>query len=313
MSDKPGIVVVGSPRSGTTLVRRILDAHPNIACPPETYLLSAAARFLYQDRFSAGLRIGVLDGLSFAGFEEREVLERLRRFAFAFFEEYAAKAGKPRWAEKTAFDAFHLAQIRRLCEGHVKFICISRHGLDVAASLHDLVGKTGGYVEELHAYLRNYPEPLEALARAWIDTASAVHELAQDLGSGPDPSAIALRYEDLVEEPEAQVRRVLEFLDEPYDDELLPRALSGTGGFGFGDWKTYGKVKIDSSSVGRWEDLPTPVADKLARICNPTLVRLGYEEIELDDDDEIDPEDARNRYQMGLQFNHARGQKQREE
>ncbi|MCA9663328.1 MAG: sulfotransferase, partial [Myxococcales bacterium] len=33
----PGIIVLGAPRSGTTLLRRLLDAHPNIACPPETY------------------------------------------------------------------------------------------------------------------------------------------------------------------------------------------------------------------------------------------------------------------------------------
>ena len=301
-----GIVVVGSPRSGTTLVRRILDAHPNIACPPETYLLSAAARFLHQDRFAAGLRIGVLDGLEFAGFEEAEVLERLRAFVFGFLRQYAERAGKPRWAEKTAFDAFHLGPIRRLCEGHVKFVCIQRHGLDVAASLDELVTKTGGYVDELHAYVRRYPEPLEAFARAWVDTAGAVADLAEELGRGPNPSAISLRYEDLTEDPEAELRRVFEFLAEPYDDELLGRALAGTGKLGFGDWKTYAKSAIDRSSVGRWESLPMPVQDKLARVCNPTLVRLGYEEIELDEDDELDPETARMRYEMGLKFNRAR-------
>jgi len=313
-SDKPGIVIVGSPRSGTTLVRRLLDAHPNIACPPETYLLSAAARFLHQDRFAAGLRIGVLDGLSFAGFDEAEVLARLRAMVFGFLRDYAERAGKPRWAEKTAFDAFHLGPIRRLCEGHVKFVCIHRHGLDVAASLHELVTKTGGYVDELHAYLRREPEPLVALAHAWIDTASAVADLADALGAGDEPSAISLRYEDLTAEPEAELRRVFTFLDEPWDDELIDRALAGTGGFGFGDWKTYAKPRIDRSSVGRWEELPTPVQARLGLLCNPTLARLGYELIDIDEDDlSIDPEDARDRYQMGLQFNRMRQAKAKQD
>lgn len=298
--DKPGIVVLGSPRSGTTLLRRILDAHPNIACPPETYLLSAAARFLHRDQFAAGLRIGVVDGLSFAGFDEPEVLDRLRAMTFGFLRDYAARAGKPRWAEKTAFDAFHLPAIRRLCEGHVKFVCIHRHGLDVAMSLGDLVDKTGGYVEELHTYVRRYPEPLEAMLRAWIDTATAVADLVQDLGQSSE-QAISVAYEDLSADPEAQMRRVFEFLDEPWDDELIARALAGTGQVGFGDWKTYARGTVDRSSVDRWKSLPGPVLAKLAPICNPLLERLGYDRIELDEED--DAEAARRRYEFGLLLN----------
>ena len=54
---KRGVVIIGTPRSGTTLLRRILDAHPAIACPPETYLLSGAARFLHEESFAQGLKI----------------------------------------------------------------------------------------------------------------------------------------------------------------------------------------------------------------------------------------------------------------
>jgi hypothetical protein len=298
---KPGIIVLGSPRSGTTLLRRILDAHPSIACPPETYLLSAAARFLHEDQFAAGLRIGVVDGLSFAGFDEPEVLGRLRALTFGFMRDYADRVGKPRWAEKTAFDAFHLPAIRRLCEGHVKFVCIHRHGLDVALSLGDLVAKTGGYVEELHAYVRRHPEPLEAMARAWIDTATAVADLAES-----SEHAISLRYEDLSADPAAQMRRVFEFLDEPWDDEVIGRALAGTGQVGFGDWKTYARAKVDRSSVDRWKALPGPVQAKLAQICNPTLERLGYERIGArveDQESDDDAEAARRRYEFGLLLN----------
>ena len=227
----PGIVVVGAPRSGTTLLRRILDAHPRVSCPPETYLLSAAARFLHEERFAAGLRIGVLGGLGFAGFTEDEVLARLRAFAFGFLEDHARAQGKPRWAEKTAFDAFHLDAIRRVVGGHVRFVCIQRHGLDVACSLRDLVDKTGGYVQELHRYLQRDPEPLAALAQAWVDTAERVAALVQE-----DPAALDLRYEELVRDPEATVRRVLEHVGEPWEEGLLERALGDEAGRILDEW-----------------------------------------------------------------------------
>jgi hypothetical protein len=38
MAQKP-IFIIGSPRSGTTLLRLILDSHPNISCGPETHFL----------------------------------------------------------------------------------------------------------------------------------------------------------------------------------------------------------------------------------------------------------------------------------
>lgn len=303
MTERKGIVIVGTPRSGTTLLRRILDAHPAVSCPPETYLLSAAARFLHEERFAQGLRIGVLSGLGFAGFSEEEVLGRLRSMVFGFLDEHAKAQDKPRWAEKTAFDAFHLDAIARLCRGHVHFVCIQRHGLDVACSLRDLVDKTGGYVQELHDYLRRYPQPLEAMARAWVDTAERVATLAEQ-----DPLAIDVRYEDLVADPEAVVRRVLEHVGEPWEDGLVERALDGAGRVGFGDWKTYGRAAIDDSSVGRWKRQPEAAIRMMAEHCNPTLERLGYEPVEFSPD-ETSAEDARRHYEMALRLSRMKAKK----
>ena len=129
-----GIVILGAPRSGTTLLRRLVDAHPNIACPGETNVLAACGRFLRSERIVEGVRIGVLDGLGYAGFSRDEVLTRLRDFAFSFHREYATRQGKARWASKTAFDAFYLEEIEQLCGDHVHFVCIQRHGLPVPQS-----------------------------------------------------------------------------------------------------------------------------------------------------------------------------------
>jgi hypothetical protein len=304
MDETAGIVVLGTPRSGTTLLRRILDAHPAIACPPETYVLSAAARFLHEERFAAGLRIGVLVGLGYAGLPEDEVLARLRAFVFDLLKTNAERQGKPRWAEKTAFDAFHVANIRRVCEGHVKFVCVQRHGLDVACSLEDLVAKTGGYVQELHAYVQRHPDRLQAFAHAWVDTATAVADLADQ-----DENALSIRYEDLVRDPEDTARTLFEFVGEPMPDGLLDRALAEADRVGFGDWKTYARSSIDASSVDRWRALPRSSIESLAEICNPTLQRLGHDAVDIG---EIDDVEARRRYELGLWVNRMKAQRKQE-
>jgi hypothetical protein len=275
VSESRGIVVIGTPRSGTTLLRRLLDAHPRIACPGETGLFSACARFLKAETIAEGVEIGVLSGLGFAGFERAEVMDRLRRFAFEFPEAHAAAQGKARWAEKTAFDAFHLEAIERLCGDHVQYVCVTRHGLDVACSLKELSDKNQHHLEELHAYIRRWPKPLEAYARAWVDLTKAILKFAKGRSN-----AHVLRYEDLVQRPEETVAALFAFLGEAADVQaLLGQALQRKSGVGLGDWKTYQKAQIDSSSLGRWRSLSDHTVGALARVVNPTLHRAGYETV----------------------------------
>lgn len=301
---RPGILIVGPPRSGTTLLRRLIDAHPNIACPPETYLFNAAARFLDCERFAPGVDIGVLGGLGLAGFDDAQVLERLREFAFGFLRDYAKAQAKPRWAEKTAFSGFHLPAIRRLCSGHVQFVCLQRHGLDAIPSLADLVTKTGGYVAELHAHVRRHADPMIALAHAWVEAANAVADVVEQ-----EDDVIDLRYEDLVRDPAATLQRLFAFLGEDCPDGLIETALTKSTGLGFGDWKTYQRVKIDASSVGRRGDLSRAETARLSEVCASTLQRLGYEVAESDAATSESDDDARRRYELGLLVNRMKAER----
>jgi hypothetical protein len=291
-----GIIILGCPRSGTTLLRRLLDAHPNIAAPGETYLLTACARFLHSERAVDGMDVGVLSGLSYAGFDSQEVVDRLREFAFTFRREHAAREGKKRWAEKTAVDAFHIDEISRLCGDHAYFICITRHGLDVVCSIQDWCEKSQVYFSDLHRYIQHYPRPLEAFCHAWIDVTVAMRKFMAD---HPD-NTIAVRYEDLVTNPDGEMRRIVEFLGEPWESELLLRALSQRESKGFSDWKTFSRSGIDSSSIDRWHKFSSSTRADLAQIVNPTLLECGYEAIEIED---VGPDvAARRRYELGLLF-----------
>lgn len=297
----PGIVILGAPRSGTTLLRRILDAHPNIAAPGETYLLTACARFLAEDKVVDGMDIGVLNGLGFLGFEGDDVVSRLRDFAFAFRAEHAAREGKGRWCEKTAVDAFHVDAIERLCGDHAHFVCVVRHGIDVALSMLDWTVKAQAFPPELHDYVRRTPRPVEAFALAWAEATGAITDFAD---RHPD-NAILIRYEDFVAEPEATLRAILDSLGEPFDDAILARAFDAKDPKGFSDWRAFSKSSMSSKSIGRWKTQSPRSNGALAPIVNPMLARHGYATFP-----EPKPRsraEARERYNTGLMLQSLRG------
>jgi hypothetical protein len=298
-----GIIVLGVPRSGTTLLRRLLNSHPNIACPGETYLLSACARFLRSDRLASGADMGVLSGLEFAGFDRSHVLEQLRNMAFEYFQEYAKSRGKSRWAEKTAIDAFYVDEIDTLCGSHAKFVCMVRHGLDVACSCDELVTKNGAIPLELHEFVKRNNVPIEAYCQAWAVATQSIIDFAE---RHPDNSIIC-RYEDLAADPDSVLSDILQFVGEPWQADLVQRALDDKSSIGIGDWKTFGTASVDSSSVGRWHSLPAAVLGRLADIANSTLERAGYDCIGAPPSDE-DEDDIKRRYELALLIQSSRSQ-----
>jgi hypothetical protein len=294
MQQLEGIIVLGAPRSGTTLMRRMLNAHRNIACPGETFLLSSCSRFLRSDHLADGADMGVLSGLSFAGFDSDRVLSDLRNFAFSFPREYARRQGKARWAEKTAIDAFYLDKIDRLCGEHAYFICLLRHGLDVASSCNELVETNGAIPLELHQFVRDNNKLLEAYCQAWVHATNAILDFAERHAE----NSVVCRYEDLVDDPETALRNVLGFVGEEWDDGLMSRAFDDKDSVGIGDWKTYRSGQVINKSIDRWQKLSPAVLQQLAPIANTTLQRCGYDSIQTEGPGTDD--DARRRYELGL-------------
>jgi protein-tyrosine sulfotransferase len=300
-----GIVILGMPRSGTTLLRRILDAHPAICCPPETNVLSAAARFLREEASAGGVAIGVLSGLSFAGIAEEVVVARLCELVFGLLQDVCRQRGKRRWAEKTAFNIFHLDQIERLCSGACRFLCLIRHPLDVVCSIKELTDKMETYVAELHAYIRQYPAPLEAFVHAWVETHACLRRF---VGDHPD-GCLVLKYENLVHHPAEELQRVFDFLGEPADvPAILSQALHGTEAVGLGDWKTYERRTVHTESVGRWRCLSPSTLHGLVEIAAAEMELAGYPPVATVASPQ--PAVARRQYELGLLVTHMRSERQ---
>jgi hypothetical protein len=200
-------VALGFPRSGTTLLRRLLDAHPEISCPPETNLISACGRFLESTPSVEGLTVGVLSGLAFSGIPEDDVLEELRRLVFGLHERIASD--KPVWVEKTAFDIFYLEAVEALLVGHCRFVCMVRNPLDVIVSVKDLFDGMDRILPEMHVFVRRHTSLFDAYAEAWIDRMEA---LGRFMAARPD-DCLLIRYEDVVADPLAALTALTGFMD----------------------------------------------------------------------------------------------------
>ena len=264
-------VILGFPRSGGTLLRRILDQHPEISCPPEPWLTTACARFL-ADTPSEGIAIGVRTGLGFAGIAEDDITDALRDLLFRFHARMAG--GKPVWVEKSGFDVFHLTALADLLAGHGSFIAMLRHPLDVIASNLDLMQRMGRPMPEMLPYLARFPAPLEALAEAWAATTEALLTFAEGR-----QDTVVYRFEDLLSAPEATLAPITGLLGvAALDLATIHAALAAPSRPGLGDWKTHGGAGLNPAPVGRWQKaMSRRAAGALMARLGPVMARAGYD------------------------------------
>jgi hypothetical protein len=227
MLERP-IFIVGTMRSGTTLFRLILDAHPRISIPEETGFMAAVSATRQIPNWQHGH--GWFKRL---GWTEEEFDARLREFYSDLFERHALRRGKQRWGDKTPMHAYHIEQITRLFPDAV-VVGIVRH--------------PGAVV---HSLMRKFHYDLADAVAYWDSTNKEI--LRGGLGLADDRFAL-LRYEDLVGDPEVTLRELVGWLGEPWSDDLLRHndvhAARGTPRLSAGTTRT--RDPIRGELADRW-------------------------------------------------------------
>jgi Sulfotransferase family len=212
MGDRPAApFVVGVARSGTTLLRMMLDAHPELAIPPETHFAApviaafegggggrdAAVRAMVGNRHWPDFGIPAENFTRAAEAAKPTAAGPLLRL---FYETYAARVGKPRWGDKTPPYLDRMTSIQAvLPEAH--FIHVIRDGRDVALSVIPLWFG---------------PDDVAEAARHWSSRIEAAR-----LQAGELEGYVEVRYEDLVGDCAATLERVCGEIGLSWDPAML--------------------------------------------------------------------------------------------
>ena len=212
------VLVLGVRRSGTTLLRVMLDRSPELAVPDESYFVPQLARrhrgTVDVDAFVDDLRR--LSTLVEWRVSPAAVAARLRpgmttgEAIGAVFATYAAERGKDRWGDKTPLYMQHLPLLERLFP-EARFVHLVRDGRDAALSF---LSVPAGIMTEGWGH----PRDARGFACQWATEVRAARELGARVG--PE-RYLEVGYEALVAAPDAELGGICRFLGLTYDEAML--------------------------------------------------------------------------------------------
>lgn len=213
------IFIIGTERSGTNLLRLILNTHPDIAVPHPPHIMKLFTPLLHlygdltDDRLFKRLIADVCRMVELHTYpweitpnREQVFLEAAGRelicIYFALYDQYLQQSGKKRWCCKSTFMIDHVADILRFYP-EARFIFMVRDGRDVAVSAKSSIF--------------NHYHPFYS-AKRWRREQRLGLDWLQTL---PREQIILLKYEELTEHPQETVARLCTFLSLPFHTSML--------------------------------------------------------------------------------------------
>jgi hypothetical protein len=262
----PPVFIVGCPRSGTTLLRRMLDRHPRLAILGETqfHLLVYLRRNAFGDLKDPAKRRRLIDEylqsrpIKAAGLNIAELAEKLAREAGSYqalftslLSYYADSQGKPRYGEKTALHALFLNTLRDWFPGAL-ILHLVRDPRATVASLQRAPWASGSVVTN---------------ARKWLKLNQAARLFRER------PGYLEIRYEALVTDPVRELQAICTFLGEEYSPAMIvPEQHSAEDG------ETRWMTAVTPARLDAWKNQLTPhQVAQIEWVLGAAMESFGYQ------------------------------------
>ncbi len=266
------LLVLGVSRSGTTLLRVILDRSPGLAIPDESFFVPLLARrhgrTVDTERFLDD--VARIPTIRAWGVRPDDVAPRVRAgmptgdAIAVIFEAYAERARKPRWGDKTPMYMRHLQLLERLFPG-AQYVHLVRDGRDAALSFLEMPEGT---------FTRTWAHPTTPaqFACLWRKEVSDALALGRRVGAA---RYLEVRYEDLVADPDGVVAGICAFAEIPFEPSMLAYEESVDV-----SEKPHQQRLLQPPTAGvrSWrEDMSTDDVAAFEAIAGAVLRELGYE------------------------------------
>lgn len=261
----PPVFVLSCERSGSTLLRYIIDTHPQI-CSPAHLHLGQLCRSLYTSIFYS-LGQTVTDDAR----REQLVAVETRRIVDELMERYVRAKGKQMWCEKTTENLQYLRVLYDVFPD-ARYICLYRNCMDVVHS--SIECSRLGFIPELAPYVQKRPDNIvAAMVDSWFEKTSVLLEFEQAHAE----QCFRIKYETLVTEPSQTLSAMFAALELKWDESLLNEVFSTHHDQGSGDRKVQFTKKINTDSIGRGSTISRSyIPDDLLEKMNGLLARLDY-------------------------------------
>ena len=252
------VIVMGFPRSGTTLVEQILCSHSAIAAGGELPFvadMSKQASGIYpaSERFPENLAYSWM-----ADYHYTATL--FRDYYLARAEQYGLlKSGITFFTDKMPFNEIYLPLIK-MAFPNAKVVRVVRHPLDVCVSMlanNMTHGFHCGYrIEDISNHL------------------AAVHDLVEHYGKELELNELVLRYETLVADQEGQTRKLLDYLGLPFEAACLQFHENRR----YAPTPSYAQVteKLNDRSIGRYQHYARQLEPYVPRL-RKMMAAYGYD------------------------------------
>lgn len=281
--------ILGNPRSGTTVLRLMLNMHSQVVVPPEggflLWLYPKYKNWSPKDLNSVSVKAFVDEVLETKKFETwkmtgqeiySEIIKRnpadFETLAQCVYLAFAHKQRKnPQWiGDKNNYYTAHLDELKQLYS-EKSIIHLVRDGRDVALSYKKLKN-----IPETYKYRPRLPQQVETIAQQWQQTVNQIQDTFHSL-----ENYILLRFEDLVTNPERELSKVLEKLGLDWEKQILdfykteketlkePQETMA--------WKQKTRQPLDPSVCGEFKQgLSQEEIESFNSVASQTLKRFGY-------------------------------------
>lgn len=279
------IFILGNPRSGTSLLRLMLDSHNDICIPPESHfflwleerysewdnnLLDTYIDDLYASTKFETWNINKDELKQFLG---SKVIESYAHLNSLIYHYYCVLQGRQviYWGDKNSLWVDKLHKIPKHYP-NAFFIHIIRDGRDVACSYRSLNSRIIN-----SKYAPNLPNDIEEIAKAWISNIKGIEYFLRALNT---QNIIQIRYEDLLKQPQKTLQSILNKIDLNFSKVQMQYYLKDKSNIEPSDffvWKEKLVQPPDLSNIGKYKLQLSPeeinIFDTLAK---KTLIKYGY-------------------------------------